>query len=159
MRFEGSFSKSRKGARIVLTSPSNKNFNFAYRLEFDASNNVPQYEALLLGLEIAKDMGIRVLIIKGVSDLIFSHVKNQFACKFERQRKYRNDVRDTMEYLNALDLMAVPWLKNSEVDKLAIVPSTLEFNEEMIKGNGKFEINFRPSIPDNLNHWQVFKDD
>ena len=29
----------------------------------------------------------------------------------------------------------------------------------MIEGNGKFEIDFRSSIPDNLNHWQVFKDD
>ena len=37
--------------------------------------------------------------------------------------------------------------------------STLEFTEELIEGNGKFEINFRPSVPNNLNHWQVFKDD
>ena len=29
----------------------------------------------------------------------------------------------------------------------------------MISGNGKMEINFRPSIPDNIDHWQVFKDD
>ena len=29
----------------------------------------------------------------------------------------------------------------------------------MINGNGKMEINFRPSILDNVDHWQVFKDD
>ena len=81
MSFDGVFSKSGKGARIVLTSPSNTKFNFAYRLEFDASNNVVEYEALLLGLEIAKDMAIRVLSIRGDSDLIISQVKNLFACK------------------------------------------------------------------------------
>ena len=70
MSFDGAFSKSGKWARIVLTSPSNKKFNFAYRLEVDASNNVVEYEALLLGLEIAKDMGIKVLSVKGNSDLI-----------------------------------------------------------------------------------------
>ena len=55
--------------------------------------------------------------------------------------------------------MVVPHLENSEFDKLAIAASTLEFIEVLIKGNGKFEINFRRSIPDNLDHWQVFKDD
>ena len=81
MSFDGAFSKSGKEEGIILTSPSNKKFNFAYRLEFDASNNVAWYEALLLGIEIAKDMGIRVLSIKGDSELIVSQGKNQFVCK------------------------------------------------------------------------------
>ena len=55
--------------------------------------------------------------------------------------------------------MAVPHLENSEADKLAVAASTLEFTEELIEGNWKFEINFRPSVPNNMNHWQVFKDD
>ena len=64
-----------------------------------------------------------------------------------------------MEYFNALDVMALPRLENSEANKLAVATSTLEFTEELIERNGKFEINFRPSILDNLTHWQVFKDD
>ena len=139
MSFDGAFSKSEKGARIVLTSPSNQKFNFAYRLEFVASNNVAEYEALLLGLEVAKDMGIKVLSIKGDSDLIVSQVKNVFACKCGRLKKYRNAVWDTMECFDALDLMAVPRLENNEAGKLAMEASTLEVTEELIKGNGKFE--------------------
>ena len=46
-----------------------------------------EYEALLLGLEIAKDMGIKVPSIKGDSDLIVSQVKNLFACKCGRLKK------------------------------------------------------------------------
>ena len=159
MSFDGAFSKSGKGAGIVLTSQLNQKFNFAYRIEFDASNNVVEYEALLLGLEIAKDMYIKVLSIKGDLDLIVSQVNNVFACKCGRLKKYRNVVWDTIEYFSALDLMVVPRLENSEAGRLAVVASTLEFTEEFIKGNGKFEINFKPSVPDNLNHWQVFKDD
>ena len=159
MSFDGAFSKTGKGAGIVLTSPSNKKFNFAYRLEFDASNNVAEYEALVLGLEIAKDMGIRMLSIKGDSDLIISQVKKTFACKSERLKKYRNTVWAIMGYFSALDLIAVPRAENSEADRLAVAASTLEFTEDLVKGDGKFEINFRPSIPDNLDHLQVFQDD
>ena len=64
-----------------------------------------------------------------------------------------------MGYFSALDLIAVPRAENSEADRLAVAASTLEFTEELVKGDGKFEINFRPSIPDNLDHLQVFQDD
>ena len=53
MYFDGTFSKAGKGEGIVIISPSNKIYNFAFRLEFQASNNVAKYEALFLGLEIA----------------------------------------------------------------------------------------------------------
>ena len=43
-----------------------------------------EYEALLLGIEISKDMGIKLLDIKGDSDLIIQQVKGQFACKCQR---------------------------------------------------------------------------
>ena len=42
MYFDGAYSKSGKGAGIVIISPSNKIYNFAFRLEFEASNNVAE---------------------------------------------------------------------------------------------------------------------
>ena len=158
MSLDGAYSKARKGASIVITSPPNKKFNFSYSLEFDASNNVAEYEALLLGLEIAKDMGIHVLSIKGDSYLIISQVKSTFACKSERLEKYRNVVWDTLNYSHALNIVVVPRSENFEANKLAVATSTLEFSEDLVKGDGKFEINFKPSIPNNLDHLQVFQD-
>ena len=76
MYFDRDYSKVGKGAGIVLISPSNKVYNFAFRLEFEASKNVAEYEALLLGLEIVKYMGIKMLNIKGDSDLVVLQIKN-----------------------------------------------------------------------------------
>ena len=84
MNFDGAHSRAGKGAGVVITSPKGKIFNFAYRLEFEATNNVVEYEALLLGLETAKDMGIKMSSISGDSDLIILQVKNEFACKCKR---------------------------------------------------------------------------
>ena len=64
MNFDGAHSREGKGVGIVITSPSGQIFNFASKLEFEATNNVAEYEALLLGVEIAKDMGIKMLSIK-----------------------------------------------------------------------------------------------
>jgi ribonuclease HI len=159
MHFDGAHSRSGKGAGIVLTSPSKQSYYFAFRLEFEATNNVAEYEALLLGLEIAKDMGIKILNIKGDSDLVILQVKNKFACKSERLKKYRNAIWDTMELFSALDLISVPREHNNLADKLAVSASTFQPSKELLSGQGKMEVIFRPSIPDNVDHWQVFNDD
>jgi hypothetical protein len=96
INFDGAHSRSGKGAGIVLVSPTGKSHNFAFRLEFDATNDVAEYEALLLGLEIAKDMGLKILNVKGDSDLVILQVKNKFACKSERLKRYRNAIWDTI---------------------------------------------------------------
>ena len=63
------------GAGVVLTSPSGDASHFSFRLEYDGANNVAEFEALLHGLELAKDCGIKFLKIIGDSDLIVMQVK------------------------------------------------------------------------------------
>jgi ribonuclease HI len=112
-----------------------------------------------IGLEIAKDMGIKVINVKGDSDLVILQVKNKFACKSERLRRYRNAIWDTIEMFDAMDLISVPRDQNSLANSLAVAASTLQPSKDLIKGEGKLEIIFRPSVPDNVDHWQVFRDD
>jgi hypothetical protein len=86
-------------------------------------------------------------------------VKNKYACKSERLRRYRNAIWDTMEYFSGIDLISIPREHNIQADKLAVSSSTLQPLDELFNGQGKIEINFRPSVPDNLDHWQAFGDD
>jgi ribonuclease HI len=113
MNFDGAHSRSRKGAGIVLVSPTRKSYNFAFRLEFDATNNVVEYEAPLLDLEIAKDMGIKILNIKGDSYLVILQVKNKYACKSDWLKRYRNAIWDTIQLFDAIDLISIPREHNS----------------------------------------------
>jgi ribonuclease HI len=159
MHFDGAFSRLGKGAGIVLQAPNGKVSKFAYRLEFDATNNVAEYEALLLGLELCKDRGVKCLNIKGDSDLIIQQLKNKFACKSERLRGYRNTILAMMDDFDALNLIAIPREQNSKADELAVAASTLTVSDSLIDGNISVEVIFRPSVPDNKNHWQVFDDD
>ena len=64
-----------------------------------------------------------------------------------------------MEWFDALNIQKIPREMNGLADKLVVATSTLQPSDEMINGNGKMEINFRPSISDNVDHWNVFKDD
>jgi ribonuclease HI len=159
LHFDGAFSRAGKGVGIVIESPSGQEFKFSYRLEFDATNNVAEYEALLLGLEICKDMGVKCLNIKGDSYLVIQQLKNKFACKSERLKKYRNAIWDSMESLDALNLIAIPREQNSKADELVVVASTLQLSHDLIKENISVEVIFRPSVPNNMDHWKIFDDD
>lgn len=159
MYFDGASSRHGKGARIILKSPLGHIFKFVYRLEFEATNNVAKYEALLLSLELAKALRVKLLSIKGDSDLVIMQIKNKFTCKNQRLRNYRNVVWDTMGYFDALDLEAIPREQNSLADELVVAVSTLQLSDELIKDEMKMEIIFRTYIPDNSEHWQVFDDE
>ena len=64
-----------------------------------------------------------------------------------------------MEYFDALNLTSIRRDENGLANKLVVAASTLHPSEELLNGDGKLEINFIPSVPDNMEHWQVFQSD
>ena len=50
MQFDGSCSNEGNKTSIILYSPVGKIHNFSYRLEFACTNNVTEFEALLLSI-------------------------------------------------------------------------------------------------------------
>jgi len=70
MNFDEAQPKIGVGARIMFVSPKGDTLWHDFHLEFEATKNVVGYEALLLGLNMAKDMGIKILKIQGESNLV-----------------------------------------------------------------------------------------
>jgi ribonuclease HI len=74
VNFDGSCSNEGNGAGIILYSPIGKIHNFSYRLEFSCTNNVDEFEALLLGIENAHNLGCIHLIVFGDYELVVNIV-------------------------------------------------------------------------------------
>lgn len=70
MEFDGSCATSGSGAGVVLIPPFGNHIPFSFKLEFKNTNNMAEYEALLLGLAEAKILGIKLLRVKGDAELI-----------------------------------------------------------------------------------------
>jgi ribonuclease HI len=159
LEFDGSHSSSGSGAGVVLTAPSGEVFYHSYRLEFRCTNNVAEYEALILGLNLAIDKGVTILEVKGDSDLIVSQVLMRFATKNEKLKKYRDVAQTLSKSFRKVSIEVVPREENHVADALAVSASTLQPCEGPLHDLCKMEVLFRPSVPDNLEHWQVFEDD
>jgi hypothetical protein len=65
LEFDGSHSSFASEAGIVLTSPSKKTFYYSYRLEYHCTNNVVEYEALIIGINLEINKGITNLKVIG----------------------------------------------------------------------------------------------
>jgi hypothetical protein len=61
---DGSWGTFGAGAAAVLVAPSKVRTCYAARLDFSCTNNIAEYEALLLGLRKLKAMGIRRAVLK-----------------------------------------------------------------------------------------------
>ena len=67
MYFDGSVMKTGVGASLLFISPLGERMRYVIRLHFPASNNMAEYEALLGGLRIAIELGIKRLDVRGDS--------------------------------------------------------------------------------------------
>ena len=67
MYIDGSLMKKGAGVGLVFVSPLRVRMRYMAHLHFPSSNNVAEYEALINGLRIAIELGIRRLDIRGDS--------------------------------------------------------------------------------------------
>jgi ribonuclease HI len=70
MHFDGSKMLDGVGAGVVLTSPKGDKLQYMLQMHFRALNNVAEYKALVHGLKLAKEIGIRRILCFGDSDLV-----------------------------------------------------------------------------------------
>jgi ribonuclease HI len=56
MHFDGEYLKERVGAGVVFVSPINKEIHLSYKIEFEATKNIVEYEASIVGLEATRKM-------------------------------------------------------------------------------------------------------
>jgi ribonuclease HI len=76
MFFNGASYREGVGAGVVLVSPIQEIISLSYKLEFENTNNVEEYEAPVLGLRATKDMGVEDISTFWDAALIFHQVKN-----------------------------------------------------------------------------------
>ncbi|KAK1665409.1 hypothetical protein QYE76_053568 [Lolium multiflorum] len=62
MHFDGSKQHQGSGAGVTLKSPTGEELQYVLQIHFEATNNMAEYEALLHGLRIAKEIGIKHII-------------------------------------------------------------------------------------------------
>jgi transposase InsO family protein len=96
---------------------------YVIRLHFPASNNVAEYEALVNGLRIAVELGVRRLDALGDSQLIIDQVMKNSHCHDRKMEAYSDEVRRLEDTFYGLELNHVARWYNETADELAKIAS------------------------------------
>ncbi|MCH91940.1 gag-pol polyprotein, partial [Trifolium medium] len=111
-------------AGVILEGPNGVLIEQSLRFTFKASNNQEEYEALIAGMKLAKEMEVKDLKAKSDSQLVTNQVSGKFQIKDPQLIKYLEGVQILAKSFNSFELIYVPREKNSRADLLSKLAST-----------------------------------
>ncbi len=105
-------------AACVICSADGSLLRERSRLLGTTTNNVAEYEALLLGLREAIELGGSELEIVGDSELVARQVNGQYAVRHEALRPLHGEAKRLLSGLRSWSMRTVPRAQNAHADRL-----------------------------------------
>ncbi|XP_071740060.1 uncharacterized protein [Rutidosis leptorrhynchoides] len=124
---DGVLSEEGIGAGLVLTNLEGEEHTYALKFCFYASNNEAEYEALLSGLRIATEMGIKYLRAYVDSQIVAQQVNGAFEAKDMSMKQYLQLVEKISKNFESLEVLQISRNKNKKADVLSKL-ETLAFD-------------------------------
>ena len=121
---DGASNQKGLGVGLVLMSPENVVIEKPLRLDFSATNNEAEYEALLVGMAMVQRMGGKSIKLFSDSRLVVGQVKGEFEAKDERMQGYLSQVKCLQLKFDSFDLLHVPRSGNAHANSLAMLATS-----------------------------------
>jgi ribonuclease HI len=121
---DGAWCHAGAGAAAVITSPTGVKHRYAaclsFALESDrCTNNIAEYEAVILGLRKLRALGVTTCIIRTDSKVVAGQVEKDYAAKDPALMQYLAAIRSLERQFKGFTLQHVDRAKNEEADALA----------------------------------------
>uniref|UniRef100_A0A803LM12 RNase H type-1 domain-containing protein n=1 Tax=Chenopodium quinoa TaxID=63459 RepID=A0A803LM12_CHEQI len=113
------------GLGLVLKSPQGDMIVPAICCDFKATNNEEEYEVLIAGMNLAKDLGVTNLQVFCDSVLITSQMNGEFAAKDSKMVLYLDFAKSLATKFSTFTIKQIPRNKNTQADALANLGSAL----------------------------------
>ena len=120
MYFDGAFSLQGAGASVLLVAPTGENLKYVVQMHFPremSTNNTTEYEGLLAGLRIATNLKVKMLIVRGDSQLVVRKVNKDYQSPLIEA--YVDEVRKLEECFDGIQEEHVPRTENDITDYLS----------------------------------------
>ncbi|XP_068474936.1 uncharacterized protein [Phaseolus vulgaris] len=121
---DGSSNQLGSGAGVILKRPNDVLIEQSLRFAFKANNNQAEYEALIAGILLAKEMGAKVLMAKSDSLLVTGQVTGEFQAKDPQMATYLEYVQELERSFVLFEVVNVPREQNARADLLAKLASS-----------------------------------
>ena len=114
----------------MFVSPQRQILLYSFSLSELCFNNVAEYQALIIGLQMAIEMGISQLEIFGDSKLVINQILEQYDVKKEDLVPYCKYGKKLLANFKAITLEHIPRKENRQADALANLATALALSQE-----------------------------
>jgi ribonuclease HI len=129
---DGAYCHLGSAAAAVIKSPSGIKLRYTLRLNCDnCTNNMAEYEGLLLALRKARAVGARRLVILTDSELVAGHIGKTYKAKKPDMMKYLQAVQSMEKFFIGITVRSFPRHYNKEADAIAKVNSCIKFRLDL----------------------------
>lgn len=119
MYFDGAVKQYRNGIGILLIIPKGSHIPLAIKLNFEATNNMAEYEACIAGMEALRELGVREVEVFGDPTLVIAQAQNLWKVKEEYLNPYQQYLEDLTKTFGRIEYTIIPRAQNQFVDALA----------------------------------------
>ena len=109
---------------LVLVSPERITIKKSLRLNFSATNNEAEYEALLMGMMMVQKMGGKAVEVFSDSKLVVGQVRGDLEACDSRMQVYLCQIKSIQENFEVFDLSHIPRSGNTHADLLATLATS-----------------------------------
>ena len=107
------------GVGVIFVSPENHVLPRAFSLIKSCSNNVAEHNALLIGLQLTQQMGVRYLEAYGDSKLIVNQIRREYEVCYKDLIPYHHETIQLANTFDGFYISHVSHLQNTKADALA----------------------------------------
>ncbi|KAL0295544.1 UNVERIFIED_CONTAM: hypothetical protein Scaly_3099900 [Sesamum calycinum] len=130
MYFDGVSHKERTGSGVVFVISEGEVLPYSFTLTQNCLNNVVEYQALILGLEITVDSNQLPLKVYGDSQLVVNQLVGLYEAKMLDLLPYYKYAKKLMGWLGDVELKHLLRKDNKQADALAKLVSTLSMTDK-----------------------------
>ncbi|XP_012477750.1 uncharacterized protein LOC105793385 [Gossypium raimondii] len=103
LNFDGASNALGNGIGAILVSPNGDNYPFSSKLDFDCTNNMAEYEACIMGIQVAIERKIKILEVYGDSTLVIYQLKWEWETRDPKLIRYRRLVLELIEDIEEVE--------------------------------------------------------
>ncbi|XP_070014002.1 uncharacterized protein [Nicotiana sylvestris] len=127
MFFDGAVNAKGVGIGAILILPTGQHYPASARLCFFCTNNTTEYEAFIMGMNMAIDQDVEELSIMGDSNLIILQAQGEWETQNVKLIPYRQYVEYLSKRFKFVEFRYIPRFHNELVDALATLASMLPY--------------------------------
>ena len=118
--FDGAVNQYGNGIGVLLITPEGSHIPLAVELNFEATNNMVEYEACIAGMEALRELVVKEVEVFGYLTLVIAQAQRLWKVKEKHLNPYQQYLEELTKTFDKIEYTAIPRAQNQFANVLVI---------------------------------------